>query len=207
MEREANANQTGGSSRRATALKLILPPHAACLANEDRQAFYSLYQSLAAKFHPADETELTIVREIAEVQWKINRNKQIEAALFNRELLRQAARVVPSHPELRDLEVNLAAHEALTGNRTIAELRRDTQAGLRAISLLQRRLIQVQKHWPAGDPVPPTPAEEGKLHIVRPEPETPAPVLPVRGPATPKVADLYSDIFPAAPPTPVPKAA
>ncbi len=35
--------------RRAQALKLIIPPHSACLANEDRQAFYKLFDSPTAK--------------------------------------------------------------------------------------------------------------------------------------------------------------
>ena len=49
---------------RAQALKLIVPPHSACLANEDRQAFYKLYDNLIAKYRPADETEQMVVKEI-----------------------------------------------------------------------------------------------------------------------------------------------
>jgi hypothetical protein len=192
---------------RATVLKLIVPPHSACLANEDRQAFYKLFDMLTAKYRPADETELTIIREIAEFQWKINRNKQLEAALYNRELMRQATRTPGSLPELRDLEISIAAQEALTGNRTIAELRKDTQTGLRAISHLQRRLAQLQKTWPGADPVPPTPAEERQLHLVQPDdddrtnPEVSAnptestKTFDVNGPVTPSVVKLYTDIF------------
>jgi hypothetical protein len=212
---------------RAAALKLIVPPHSACLANEDRQAFYTLFDSLTAKFRPADETELQLVREIAEYQWKINRNKQMESALFNRELMRQAARITPSLPELRDLEINIAAHEALTGNRTVAELRKDTLAGIRAIAQLQRRLVQLQKHWPAAVPVPPT-VEEDRLANTIPDPETPEPAepaqpaepaeppkqsnpsFPIKGRVTPNVLELYSQIFHQTPPddaAPEPQAA
>jgi hypothetical protein len=186
--------------RRAAALKLLVPPHSACLANEDRQAFYTLFDSLAAKFRPSDETELQLVREIAEYQWKINRNKQIESAIFNRELMRQATRVTPSMPELRDLEVNIAAQEALTGNRTIAELRKDTQAGIRAIAQLQRRLVQLQKHWPAATAVPPT-VEEDRLANSIPDPDAPEqaeqsnPSFPINHRVAPNVLELYSQIF------------
>ena len=60
---------------RAQALKLMVPPHSACLANEDRQAFYKMYDNLTAKYRPADETEQQLVREIADFQWKSLRNK------------------------------------------------------------------------------------------------------------------------------------
>lgn len=194
--------------QRATALKLLVPPHSACLANEDRQAFYNLFDKLTAKFRPADDTELALVRELAEFQWKNTRNKQMEAALFNRELVRQGTRIVPTLPELRDLEISLAAQEALTGNKTVAELRRDTQTNLRAIAALERRLAHLQAKWPAAEPVPPTPEAERKLHLVRPEPvdvrtdaeapqteENTAEELHVNGPVTPKVVELYKSIF------------
>ena len=137
---------------RAQALKLIVPPHSACLANEERQGFYKLYDHLMAKYRPADESEQLIVREIADFQWKSTRNKQMETAIFNRELMRQATRTPGTLPELRDLEISVAAQEALTGNKTIADLRKDTQLCLRAINQLQRRLKELQKTWPAAAP-------------------------------------------------------
>lgn len=182
---------------RATALKLIVPPHSACLANEDRQAFYRLYDSLTAKYRPADGAELALVREIADFQWKIDRNKQMESAIYNRELVRQGARIVGSIPELRALEISIAAQEALTGNRTVAELRRDTQQNLRAINQVQRRLLQLQKHWPATAPTPPV-REINELDETPADGKgTNAPVekLDVNGPVTNNVIELYREIF------------
>ena len=180
---------------RAQALKLIVPPHSACLANEDRQAFYKMFDNLRAKFRPADETEQALVREIADFQWKSMRNKQTESALFNRELMRQATRTPGSIPELRDLEISLAAQEALTGNKTIAEMRKDTQTCLRSITQLQRRLKELQKTWPAADPVPP-PAEKDDLNEqTNPNSENTAKTYDINGPATPNVVNLYRDIF------------
>ena len=178
IDRENGAKSKGAvtleckehSGRRATALKLLVPPPSVCLANEDRQAFYHLFDKLTAKFRPADDTELALVREIAEFQWKNTRNKRMEAALFNRELVRQGTRIQPSFPELRDLEVSLAAQEALTGNKTVAELRRDTQTNLRALASLERRLAHLQANWPAAEVVPPTPPEARKIHLVLSEP-------------------------------------
>ena len=151
---------------RATALRLLIPPHSACLANEDRQAFYKLFDALTAKFRPADDTEIQLVREIADYQWKLARNQRIEAAMFNRELLRQGAHLVPSMPELYELETQIAAHEALTGNATIAELRTDAQRCIRILAQLQRRYFQLKKNCPPAEPIPPTTAEDRKVFII-----------------------------------------
>ena len=180
---------------RAQALKLIVPPHSACLANEDRQAFYKMFDNLRAKYRPDDDTEQALVREIADFQWKSIRNKQTESAIFNRELMRQATRTPGSIPELRDLEISLAAQEALTGNKTIAELRKDTQLCIRSIAQLQRRLKDLQKTWPAASPVPP-PAEKDDLYEqTNPNSENTAQTYDINGPATPNTVNLYREIF------------
>jgi hypothetical protein len=180
---------------RAHALKLIVPPHSACLANEDRQAFYKLYDSLTAKYRPADETEQALVREIVDFQWKSMRNKQIESAIFNRELMRQAIRTPGSIPELRDIEISIAAQEALTANRTVAELRKDTQLCLRAVTQLQRRLLHLQKNWAAAAPIPPA-AERNEIdEQTDPNSENTAETYDINGPVTPNVVNLYREIF------------
>ena len=142
---------------RAEERNASVPPHSACVGNEDRQAYDKLCGNLTAKYLPADEIEQDIVGEIADFQWKSIRNKQMESAIFNREITRQAAATIA---ERSDLEISIAAHEALTGNRTVAELRKDTQICLRAIAQLQRRLLQLQKTWPAATPVPPVPEKD-----------------------------------------------
>ncbi|MFN0106905.1 MAG: hypothetical protein ACKV2U_33030 [Bryobacteraceae bacterium] len=180
---------------RAQALRLIVPPHSACLANEDRQAFYKMYDDLRAKYRPADETEQQLVREIAGFQWKSTRNKQMESAIFNRELMRQATRTPGTLPELRDLEISVAAQEALTGNSTIAELRKDTCVCLRAIAQLQHRLLQLQKNWPAAAPVPPAPEKNDIDERTDPNRENTAQTYDINGPVTPSVINLYREIF------------
>ena len=180
---------------RAQALKLIIPPHSACLANEDRQAFYKLYDNLIAKYRPADETEQGVVKEIVDFQWKSMRNKQMESAIFNRELMRQGTRTPGSIPELRDLEISIAAQEALTGNKTIAELRKDTQLCLRIIAQLQRRLKELQKTWPAAAPVPPAPERNDIDEQTDPNSENTAQTFDINGPVTPNVVNLYREIF------------
>jgi hypothetical protein len=201
--KEKSARNAITHGERANALKLIVPPHSACLANEERQGFYKMYDNLMAKYRPADETEHALVREIADFQWKSIRNKQMETAIFNRELMRQATRTPGSIPELRDLEISVAAQEALTGNKTIAELRKDTQVCLRSISQLQRRLKEMQKTWPAAAPVPPAPevndiqemGEAENTERTNQNTQNTAKNYDINGPVTPNVVNLYRDIF------------
>ena len=176
--------------QRAEALKLIVPPHSACLANEDRQAFYKLFDILTAKYRPSDEAELLLVREMAENHWQITRNKQMESAIYNRELLRQGPKINPTLPELRELEIALAAQEALTGNKTIAELRRHTQVCSRTLSRLQRRYIEMRKHF---EPAP----EQTQPEATQPEENTApeAKTYHINGPVTPAVERLYESVF------------
>jgi hypothetical protein len=119
---------------RATALLLILPPHSARSGNEARQGFCRVLDPLIARYRPADEIEMHIVREMADYQWTIMHNKQLETAIFNRE------------------RIHAAAHEGLIGNRTLLELRKDTQNCHRTVALLERRLRDLQKYWAAAAP-------------------------------------------------------
>jgi hypothetical protein len=114
----------------------------------------------------------------------------MESALYNRELLRQAHKIEPSAPELRDLEIALAAHEALTGNKTVAELRRHTQTCSRTLSRLQRRYIELRKHFePAPEQTQPDPVQDVE------NTEKPKKVYPINGPATGSVRRLYESVF------------
>ena len=47
-----NAIKTG---EHATTLSLFVPPHSACQAHEDRQAFYKLLDAHIAKYGPNDD--------------------------------------------------------------------------------------------------------------------------------------------------------
>ncbi|MBI2688463.1 MAG: hypothetical protein HYX27_19335 [Acidobacteria bacterium] len=202
--KEKSARNAITHGMRATALKLIVPPHSACLVNEDRHEFYNLFDTLIAKFRPADQAEISVVREIVECQWKIERNKKLETAIYNRELMRQNVRVVPSLPELRQLEISIAAEEALTGNKTLAELRKSTLTCQRAIGTLQRRLVGLQRNWAPAAGVPPDAGADREANDFIPkrtEQEQPQPAentertFHVNGPVTPNVINLYREIF------------
>jgi hypothetical protein len=152
----------------AEALKLMVPPHSACLANEDRQAYYRLHDAYVARFQPSGEVEMEMVRDMVDRQWKINRNKQLETAIFNRELIRQSALVESPAPELHDLDVTIAAHEALAGNKALAALRRESAQCRRDLKQLEQRFFALCKHCPAQPAPPPRPASE-RTQPPRPE--------------------------------------
>jgi hypothetical protein len=108
----------------------------------------------------------------------------------------------------------MAAQEALTGNKTIAALRRDSVRCLRAIALLQRRLKELQKTWPQAAPIPEAPERTQPDPPERTEPQTeaeaeadeaaerthqntqkPARIFNINGPVTENVVNLYRNIF------------
>jgi hypothetical protein len=170
----------------AEALKLMVPPHSACLANEDRQAYYRLHDAYIERLQPAGDVEMEMVRDMVDRQWKINHNKKLETAIFNRELIRQSALVDSPVPELHDLDVTIAAHEALAGNKALAALRRDSAQCRRDLKQLEQRFFALRRHCPQQPAPPPRPAPE-RTQPLRPElvqkQQLPTPnVLPFRPP-------------------------
>jgi hypothetical protein len=134
---------------RAEALKLMVPPHTACHCNEDRQSFYDLFDINTAKYRPNDDKEGMLVREITDYEWEINRNQILITAIHNAELLRQVGAVVPSHPDLADIELAVAVESALAGNQTIRTLQKRTRDLRREITMIEKRLFMLKKHCPS----------------------------------------------------------
>ena len=132
---------------RAEALKLMVPPHSACHCNEDRQSFYDLLDLNVGKLRPNDEKEVMIVREISDCEWEINRNQVLITAIHNAELMRQVGSLVPSHPDLADIEMAVAVETALAGNLTIRTLQKRTRDLRREITVLEKRLLMLKKHF------------------------------------------------------------
>ena len=134
---------------RAEALKLLVPPHTACHANEDRQSFYDLFDLNVAKYRPNDEREILLIREITDYDWEIHRNQSLISAMHNAELMRQASTLVPSHPELANIEVAIATESALAGNKTIVTLQKRTRDLRREITAIEKRFFALKKHCPS----------------------------------------------------------
>ena len=60
---------------RAEALKLLVPPHSACLLHEERLVFYDLFDRNLAKYRATDDHEKELVREMTSLQWSNGRNR------------------------------------------------------------------------------------------------------------------------------------
>lgn len=156
-EKEKNSAETVRTGK----LLLMRP------ANQPRAfgpAFDRLLTMFTAKYGPADDAERSLVRQIAEKQWEIERNTQMELAIRDRE----DARLRASQLELSSFEIAIAARESLAGNKTIAAARKEIIACYRAIAQLERRLAKLQKVWRTPRPVPPTPGPNRGLHLVKP---------------------------------------
>lgn len=200
--------------RRASALALIVPPHTAVHANEDRQEFYRLFDENVAKYRPSDPPELAIVRAITDCGWHLRRCAVIESAIYNRELIRQSAHIPQDHLELAALETSIAVAEALAGNKVLADLRKQTMRLLQQVRHLERRLHLLRKHFPSTTAELPTTAadKEENLFEIAEETATNEPtgeptepfenkksepqIIKISEPLTPAIRDMYRECFP-----------
>ena len=205
---------------RAGALKALVPPHSAVLVHEERREFYKMYDINVAKYSPADEHELAIVREITDLQWSNFRVRTTIHAMLSREVLRTASSVRPVVDENFDIENSIAAYDALAESRTLGALRKEYSHNTRLIIAIERRLGQVQHRWPSQSAVPVSTREEREcFHAVESAPEPAAPegtqqessqttektdisskkrvkVVNVKHPLTPEKIRLYQSVFP-----------
>jgi hypothetical protein len=211
-----NAIRHGDYSR---VLKLLVPPHSACLLHEDRREFYRLFDTNIAKYQPADEHEKEIVREITDLQWTNVRGRLALHAMLNREIIRTTSQFQPLTEENFPVESIIASYDALAGSKTFAHFQKEYGVNVRLIVTLERRLVHVQRHWsgPAGSslncnderefygvPVPPAEKVPEGTQQIPPQPvenaeNTPKKrkkIINVKAPLTPAKIRLYQQVFP-----------
>ena len=133
---------------RAEALKLLVPPHSACLLHEQRREFYKLFDRNIAKYQASDEHEKEIVREITDLQWSNGRARLALHTMLNRELIRTGASVQPIDELTFNGENIIAAYESLAANKAVKLFHKEYAVNTRLIIALERRLAHVQRHWP-----------------------------------------------------------
>ena len=209
---------------RAEALKLLVPPHSACLFYEERLVFYDLLDRNLAKYRATDDHEKELVREITCLQWTNGRNRLMLNALLNREIIRTGPTLQPLDEETFNIENILVAHESVAASPAIKMFHKEYAATVRLIGSLERRLVQVQKHWPSRTQEPANSNEErrefGIPEIVREAPKEEIPnegtqptdpqpientenrskkrkkIVNVTAPLTPEKIRLYQQVFP-----------
>lgn len=102
---------------RATALKLLVPPHSAILLYEDRREFYSLFNTNIAKYQPLDDRENAVVSEITDLQWSSVRARPAIHTILNCTILKAGDSVEHVIEENRTLKTSPSHRITRTAHR------------------------------------------------------------------------------------------
>jgi hypothetical protein len=187
---------------RATTLKLFVPPHSAVLGHEDRLAFYEFLDAHIAKYAPNDEIELHIVRQIADCEWKLNRDAEIETALSNFEAIKMIEKIDEADGDMAMLQLQVSIARALAVDPAIKFVYKRSSTLRREIVRLEKRYFQLKKLCPAASPKVCDAAEDkaNNLFEINGQPPEQAPnepkVIHVNGPITPRVVKMYQAMNP-----------
>jgi len=186
----------------ATTLKVFVPPHSAVQAHESRQDFYKFFDAHIAKYRPNDEIELNIIRQIADHEWTISRDAEVETAISNFELLKLIDQVNHEDPGMHALQVQVGIARAqaadpaiLLGLKRLVILRRE-------IERLEKRYFRLKKLCPAASSAVYEATEDKADNLLKEngEPveqaENEPKVIHVQGPITPSVVRLYQGLNP-----------
>jgi hypothetical protein len=174
----------------AEKLALFLPPHGACLCNEDRKVFYKLMDEHLAAYRPQNEAAARIIREIAIARWEIGRFHILVSSHWNLAIIENAKKPCTLAPEFAEVQAMVRASEDLyTGKGILTRLNRE-------IDRLEARILRLQRQFKN------TPAEKTQP-VENTQPEAPKePETTENEPAihvtenTPAVIAAYKMMFP-----------
>jgi hypothetical protein len=187
---------------RATTLKLFVPPQTAVQAHEDRTAFYKLFDAHIAKYRPNDEIELSIVRQIADCEWDINREAETKTAIANFELLKLVDQIQNDDSGIASLQIQVGIARALAADPAVAFGQKRVAFLRREITRLEKRYFQLKKQCPAATPAvcDAAPDKADNLLNEKGEPVAETPnepkIIHVKGPITPPVVEMYQALNP-----------
>lgn len=196
---------------RADRLALFAPPHYACACNEDRQAFFTLMDTLLAEYQPVNQVARSIVREIAVAMWEIRRLHGDTVNLRNLALVEETGKPVALAPEMAEQEVEgRAVHVLFAPRAPLARLSRQVDHLHLRIARLERRLKFVHHNFPAvASSTPEIEVENPSQPLENKEPEVPnePTVSPAAEPPSPLVINetapeivaAYREQFPGRP--------
>jgi len=183
------------------------------MLHDERLAYYELFDRNVIKYRAADECEKELVREITSLQWTNGRNRAVVNAMLNRELLRTAPALRPTDESTFKIDNTVAAYEGVATNPVVRQLHLEYRDNVRLIGTLERRLIKIQKHWPAEtaeqtekpettENTAPEPAktdertEQPELENRQNKPKKRKKIVNVTAPLTPEKIRLYQQVFP-----------
>jgi hypothetical protein len=196
-----NALKTGEYSEK---FKHFIPPHEACIANEERQGYETLVEQLIAIYKPVNQLALDAVIDIAVSRWQIRRFQACITMTWNLSLAAATRRPNTFAPELAEIKVMVdATAELLSGNSVLVKLNREIARLQQVIARAERRIKFVHANFPDSPEQTchqPDPPIENKP-LTREEPsilrDGPTPVYTTE--CTQIVIDGYRRMFPGRP--------
>jgi hypothetical protein len=197
-----NAIKTG---EHAGPLAYLVPPHAAVLYNEDRQAYYRLFDEMLHIYQPRNQEAANLVKQITIARWEIERLNLVLTMTWNAAIL-DAGTEPPTVPEeMAEYQTLIRAHLDLFGARqsAVQNINRQIDRLERRIDRLRRAIRDVHTHFPNVAPEPkPKPAaastEKSGKRTQPPQPanvenkeDTPQPAFSVKYLPDPSEPPLY----------------
>jgi hypothetical protein len=196
-----NALKTGEYSEK---FKHFIPPHEACIANEERKDYEALVDQLIAIYKPANQLALDAVGDIAVARWQIRRFEACITMTWNLSLAAATRRPNTFAPELVEIKVMVdATAELLSGNSVLIKLNREIARLQQLISRAERRIKFVHQNFPDSpeqtQPDPPPPVENTPLTGDKPGDCNPRPAPVYTSECTQTVIDGYRKLYPGRP--------
>ena len=127
---EGRARSSQNALRHGLSSAVVVLPH------EDRAQFEQLRDSYMESFQPADQPQHDLVETMAAARWRLNRLQEIEAKLFEKEMVLRANEMAKELNEMTEVEKLAWVFDTLANHRQIPSdadpLRRQPKPHLRA---------------------------------------------------------------------------
>jgi hypothetical protein len=160
--RAKSAQNANKSEEYAQKIALFLPPQGTVLCNEDRQAFQQLCRELVEIYQPANQLAHSVVLQIANARWQVDRLNLCLTAQWNLAVVDSANAPGTVTPELAELEIMARSIRALyTGGAVAHRINRQIDQLELRIARLERRIKFVHANFPTAAK-PPAPQKEEK---------------------------------------------
>jgi hypothetical protein len=138
---------------------------ACVLRGENKEAFQSLLHSLVRRFQPVDEAELSLIRILASIDWRLARIIAAESRILDMEIDVQVPALENAGGSPSELDRLAFSIQSLVDRSKLPQFLagRESQLIFQRQSILQQ-LRQLRRDWPLSAPSP---------QIVEPEPLDP----------------------------------
>jgi hypothetical protein len=140
--------------RRRVAFNAIrhgLTAQSTVLANESRERFQELFDTLVDELQPVGELEFGFVEEIVAYRWRLRRIWGVETALIDHEMDRQADHIEQTYDRIDEATRTALAFSHLADEKALTVVARYETRYLRALDRTLRNLRLAQAERLAAD--------------------------------------------------------